>query len=106
VDVRGQVVTMLDRSYLASAMPTLLVWGARDRILPVRHARLAHAAMPGSRLEVFRTAGHFPHLSEPGRFVALLNDFIETSSPAKHDPGAWRAMLRDGGVTPAMSSGS
>ena len=35
VDWRGQVVTMLDRAYLARALPTLLVWGDRDPVLPV-----------------------------------------------------------------------
>ena len=35
VDWRGQVVTMLDRSYLARAMPTMLMWGGRDSVLPV-----------------------------------------------------------------------
>ncbi|MCB1038821.1 MAG: alpha/beta fold hydrolase, partial [Acidimicrobiales bacterium] len=35
VDWRGQVVTMLDRSYLAEAMPVLLIWGAHDAVIPV-----------------------------------------------------------------------
>ena len=61
VDVRGQVITMLDRCYLAAALPTLIIWGRRDRVIPVRHARIAHEAMPGSRLEVFDRSGHFPH---------------------------------------------
>ena len=53
VDWRGQVVTMLDRCYLTRGMPTLLVWGERDAVVPVEHARRAHDAMPGSRLEIF-----------------------------------------------------
>src|SRR5262245_3645431 len=53
VDWRGQVVTMLDRCYLTRGMPTLLVWGTRDAVVPFGHAHLAHAAMPGSRLAVF-----------------------------------------------------
>jgi pimeloyl-ACP methyl ester carboxylesterase len=96
VDTRGQVVTMLDRCYLAQAMPTLLIWGARDRIVPVRHARLAHAAMPGSRLEVFAKAGHFPHHTDPARFLRLLLDFVDRTAPAEYDPARWREMLREG----------
>src|SRR6478752_1588284 len=65
VDWRGQVITMLDRCYLTRGMPTLLVWGAHDAVVPFSHARLAHAAMPGSRLEVFEDAGHFPHHHDP-----------------------------------------
>ena len=65
VDWRGQVITMLDRAYLTEGMPTLLLWGAHDAIIPVEQAYLAAAAMPGSRLEIFEEAGHFPHHSDP-----------------------------------------
>ncbi|WP_233158267.1 alpha/beta fold hydrolase [Actinokineospora bangkokensis] len=96
VDVRGQVVTMLDRCYLTRGIPTLLLWGARDRIIPAAHAQLAHAAMPGSRLEVFDDSGHFPHHTEPQRFLATLLDFIATTEPAQYDPAKWRSILREG----------
>ena len=96
VDWRGQVVTMLDRCYLTEAMPTLLVWGDGDGVIPVEHATLAHEAMPSSRLEIFADAGHFPHHADPSRFVALLGDFIDTTEPATHDPDVWRALLRHG----------
>ena len=69
VDWRGQVVTLLDRCYLAEAVPTLIVWGDRDGVIPVAHAHRAHEAMPGSRLEVFPGAGHFPHHADHDRFV-------------------------------------
>jgi pimeloyl-ACP methyl ester carboxylesterase len=96
VDWRGQVVTMLDRAYLARGMPTLLVWGSRDPIIPVAHAHAAHAALPGSRLEVFDGAGHFPHHSDPVRFVGVLEDFLATTVPSDHDPEHWRDLLRRG----------
>lgn len=60
VDWRGQVVTMLDRCYLVRGLPTLLMWGSRDSVLPVGHAYQAYAAVPGSRLEIFDGAGHSP----------------------------------------------
>jgi pimeloyl-ACP methyl ester carboxylesterase len=96
VDWRGQVVTMLDRCYLTQGMPTLLVWGSRDRVLPVSHAVRAHAAMPGSRLEIFEGAGHFPFHSDPGRFVTLIEDFLKTTKPADWSPDRWREALRQG----------
>src|SRR5262249_47140894 len=68
VDWRGQAITMLDRCYLTRGMPTLLVWGAHDAVLPLHHGKIAHEAMPSSRLEVFENAGHFPHQADPGRF--------------------------------------
>jgi hypothetical protein len=96
VDWRGQVVTMLDRCYLTAGMPTLLVWGADDVIVPVEHGRTAHAAMPASRLEVFERAGHFPFHSHPQRFLAVLRDFLATTEPADWSPAEWRALLRTG----------
>ncbi|MGW2340448.1 alpha/beta fold hydrolase [Streptomyces sp. NPDC001661] len=96
VDWRGQVVTMLDRCYLARGVPTLLVWGDRDSVLPVAHAYTAHEAMPGSRLEIFAGAGHFPHHTEPVRFVRLLEEFIATTTPGDWSIEQWRELLRTG----------
>jgi pimeloyl-ACP methyl ester carboxylesterase len=96
VDFRGQVITMLDRCYLARGMPTLLVWGAHDAIIPYDHALLAHAAMPGSRLETFENAGHFPHHSEPARFLAVLRDFLASTTPPSYSGEQWRDLLRRG----------
>lgn len=96
VDWRGQVITMLDRCYLTRGMPTLLVWGARDAVIPYRHALLAEAAMPGSRLEIFETAGHFPHRTDPARFWAVFRNFIANTSPASHSVEQWRELLRRG----------
>jgi len=96
VDWRGQVVTMLDRSYLAEDVPTLLVWGGHDAIIPVAHARLAHEAVPGSRLAIFEEAGHFPHHTDPERFIAAVCAFIDETPPAYHDPNVLRARLLEG----------
>ena len=96
VDRRGQVITMLDRCYLTRGMPTLLVWGMRDAVIPYHHARLAHAAMPGSRLETFDQAGHFPHHSDPRRFEAVLRDFLGSTLEATYRPEEWRELLRRG----------
>jgi fermentation-respiration switch protein FrsA (DUF1100 family) len=90
------VITMLDRCYLARGMPTLLVWGTRDAIVPFGHARLAHAAMPGSQLAVFDGAGHFPHHHDAGRFLAILREFLATTTPASYSAEHWRTLLRMG----------
>lgn len=81
VDLQGQRVSALDRLYLAASLPTLIVWGDHDAIIPVQHALDAHEAIPGSRLEVFEGAGHFPHAEEPLRFARLLADFVATTEP-------------------------
>jgi hypothetical protein len=56
--------------------------------------------MPGSRLEIFPKAGHFPHHSDPDRFVRLLDEFIATTEPGHHDQTGWRDLLLAGRVAP------
>ncbi|HET8594804.1 MAG TPA: alpha/beta fold hydrolase [Intrasporangium sp.] len=76
VDPGGQTVSAHDRLPMAAGIPTLIVWGTRDRIIPTWHALAAHEAIPRSRIELFEGAGHFPHLDEPDRFARLLAEFI------------------------------
>jgi pimeloyl-ACP methyl ester carboxylesterase len=98
VDVGGQRVQGVDRLYLAAELPLLIVWGARDRIIPVDHGRRAHELVPGSRFELFERAGHFPHLDEPERFVATLEDWIATTEPSRRDEARFRAAIRRSGA--------
>jgi pimeloyl-ACP methyl ester carboxylesterase len=74
VDPGGQTVSALERLPAMAGIPTLLVWGARDPMIPVAHGKAAQRRLPGSRLEVFDQAGHAPHLSDPLRFAALLRE--------------------------------
>ncbi len=95
VDLNGQCVNAHDRLYLAGHMPTLIMWGERDQIIPVHHAHEAHAAMPGSRLELFAESGHFVHSEEPDHFIRVLRDFLATTPPVQVDEALWRALLAD-----------
>lgn len=81
IDPGGQTVSAMDRLYLAAEVPTLIVWGADDSIIPVAHGHAAQAAIPGSRLEIFEGVGHFPHVEAPERFVEVLRDFLATTEP-------------------------
>jgi pimeloyl-ACP methyl ester carboxylesterase len=96
VDPMGQRVSATDRLYLAENIPFLLVWGARDPIIPVEHGLAAHELVPSSRLELFEEAGHFPHLDEPQRFLDVLLEFFESTEPADVDADQWREMLKTG----------
>ncbi len=82
IDVGGQRVSAIDRLELASLIPTLIVWGERDRIIPVRHARDAHAAIPGSALRIIDGAGHFPHHDDPAGVAGALVEFVSSTEPA------------------------
>jgi pimeloyl-ACP methyl ester carboxylesterase len=57
-------------------MPTLIVWGLSDRVVPVAAALSYHRRIPHSRLEIFERTGHVPQLERPLRFNALLQQFI------------------------------
>lgn len=105
VDWRGQVVTMLDRCYLTQSVPVQLVWGSHDSVIPMSHAELAHAAMPGSRLEIFQDSGHFPFHDDPDRFVEVVERFIDTTEPAAYDQEYLRDLLR-AGISENTISGS
>jgi pimeloyl-ACP methyl ester carboxylesterase len=98
IDPGGQSVSATSRLYLAAHMPTLIVWGEEDRIIPVSHAYQAHEAIPDSRLEVMPGVGHFPHAEEPIRFVEILRDFLRTTEPGSVTPEERRRLLREGSL--------
>lgn len=83
VDPRGQSVSAVNRLHLAAEIPTLIIWGNADPIIPVEHAHAAHAAIAGSRLEIFDDVGHYPHCEAPEQFIAVLTEFIESTVPAQ-----------------------
>jgi len=83
VDLGGQHVSAHDRLPLAADIPTLIVWGDSDAIIPVHHADAARETLPTSRVEIFEGSGHYPHCEDPARFAAVLADFIATTEPAR-----------------------
>ena len=88
VDPSGQAVSASNRLHMAAEVPTLIIWGDADPIIPVSHAYAAHDSMPGSHLEVFPGVGHYPHCEEPELFVEVLSDFIENTVSARITVGA------------------
>ena len=59
-------------------MPTLMIWGDHDPVVPVAQARLLAAEIPDARLEVL-PAGHVPQLGNADRVSALLKEFARTT---------------------------
>jgi pimeloyl-ACP methyl ester carboxylesterase len=57
------------------AVPTLMIWGDRDPVVPLAHARTLAAEIPQARLEVL-PAGHVPQLGHSDRVAALVEDFV------------------------------
>lgn len=94
IDPGGQSVSAVNRLYLVALMPTLIVWGDQDKIIPLVHAYQAHQSIPNSRLEVIQGAGHAPHVEDAFRFAEIVEDFMSTTEPFRFDPDEIRDLLR------------
>lgn len=57
-------------------VPTRILHGRQDVVLPVKHSEQAHALVPGSQLEIWDSCGHMPQLEHPQRFNRLLEDMV------------------------------
>ena len=66
----------LTRQLADRRVPTLIVWGERDRILPARHLDRARAVYPHARTHLFPQTGHLPQIERAQAFNALVLDFI------------------------------
>lgn len=62
-------------------VPTLILWGERDRLIPVSWAQEFHQAIPGSQLVVFPKLGHVPQEEDPAATLAALRDWLPQVTP-------------------------
>ncbi len=76
IDPGGQSVSAHDYLPNSTPIPTLVVWGTKDRMIPAWHAASATSSIQNCRVELFQGAGHFPHLDDPERFAALVREFV------------------------------
>jgi pimeloyl-ACP methyl ester carboxylesterase len=60
----------------ALRLPTLILWGGRDRLIPPTDAESFHRDIPGSRLIVFDELGHVPQEEDPAATVAVAKPFL------------------------------
>jgi pimeloyl-ACP methyl ester carboxylesterase len=61
-------------------LPTLLVWGANDKLSPPANADKLHAAIVGSRKLLIDKAGHYPFIEHPDQFNAAVREFLKPQS--------------------------
>jgi pimeloyl-ACP methyl ester carboxylesterase len=57
-------------------VPTLLVWGSEDGLVPVAHGHRWAELVPDSRLEIVEGAGHLPHVEQTNRFLEIVRPFL------------------------------
>jgi pimeloyl-ACP methyl ester carboxylesterase len=90
----GQRLEGTERLYLLTEVPVLLMGGSRDPVIPIEHTVAAHNLLPGSSLQIFEGAGHFPHAEQPARFAELLTHFLTDTRAAQSDLQSLRRRLQ------------
>ncbi len=103
IDIGGQSISAHDHLGGVLPIPTLIVWGSKDRMIPAWHALSAQRAVPDCRVELFEGAGHFPHLEDPDRFARVLRQFIATGATVDTRP---RPTADPPGRSPATDAAS
>ncbi len=58
-------------------VPTLIVWGANDKIYPPDYAHAWQGLIPGSKVAIVPECGHVPQAEQPAAFAAALEGFLE-----------------------------
>jgi pimeloyl-ACP methyl ester carboxylesterase/quercetin dioxygenase-like cupin family protein len=89
----GADPTLLSR-LPAITIPTLVVWGTADRMIPVEHGRAYAAAIPAAQFTLIDHAGHLPQLEAPAELAAAIAEFVRQS---EHQPIKVSVVGPDGG---------
>ena len=76
ITMRGQTTVLQDR-LCELTMPTLLVWGSGDQIVPAAHAYVAAELIPDCQVHVFEGCGHNVYKQRVEEFSRLLTNFLD-----------------------------
>ena len=93
IDIHGQKVSAVDRLYLLGPVETLIVWGERDRTIPIRHGTGAHELIPHSRMETLPRAAHFPNLEDPAGLADVLGRWLAETKPFRLSEDEWSELI-------------
>jgi len=74
--VRGQAIDSLLENLHQIKKPTLIIWGNRDRVLPLHHARFGRDQIEGSRVRIFQDCGHLPFFENVEEFNKIVGEFL------------------------------
>ncbi|MFN2515833.1 MAG: alpha/beta fold hydrolase, partial [Pyrinomonadaceae bacterium] len=62
--------------YPSISVPTLILWGLNDKVIPLKIGEMLHAAIPGSRLETINECGHVPQEEKPAETICHISKFL------------------------------
>jgi pimeloyl-ACP methyl ester carboxylesterase len=86
-------------------VPTLVVWGAQDRLIPVAHAYAFAQAIPDARVALIEACGHVPAMEQPGEFAHVVSEFLAAPSADGPTPAGRPGLERASGVPGHCSTG-
>ena len=66
----------LDKLKLIDDIPTLIIWGVEDRVIPLQHSELFKKSIPNSHIEIIQDAGHAPFTEKPEQVSKLIRNFL------------------------------
>jgi len=72
----------VERQFRSIRVPTLIIWGAGDPVIPFDHARRFHTDIAGSELRVLEDTGHVPHEERPDAVADLISAFVKRIGPS------------------------
>jgi pimeloyl-ACP methyl ester carboxylesterase len=82
IDWRGQRRAFFDHAHeLAQLPPLAVLWGVRDRIIPIAHGRALAESLDGVRFVPFEGCGHYVHREKPAAFVEVVRELLAAPSP-------------------------
>ena len=65
------------QQYATIQQPTLLIWGDKDRLIPLRYGRRLARDLPNGRLKIVSNVGHMPQEEAPERVLSLIRAFMQ-----------------------------
>jgi len=66
----------LGRLELIENIPTLILWGIKDKVIPINHSELFRESIMNSRIEIIQDAGHAPFAEKPDQVCEILRNFL------------------------------
>jgi pimeloyl-ACP methyl ester carboxylesterase len=83
INWRGQKHSFFHRAHEIEKLPAILImWGARDGIIPIEQGRALAARLHGARFKAFERCGHYPHNEQPETFAHSVLEFLNDPSVA------------------------
>ncbi len=67
------------------SMPTLLIWGSKDRVVDLASAAMLQQNLPNSQVRVMDGVGHLPYEESPEEFCSIVHEFLASTATAMHD---------------------